>query len=128
MTVKKVSTNKAPNPAGAYSQAIIAGDYIFVAGQGPINKDGEVLNGSIGEQTRLTLQNIEHILKEAGSSLADVVKISVHLHDLNKANFDEYNKVYEQFFSEPLPARITVGSQLLGIDVEIDVVAYIGDK
>jgi 2-iminobutanoate/2-iminopropanoate deaminase len=127
MTVRKISTNQAPNPAGAYSQAIVAGDYIFVAGQGPINKDGEVSKGSIGEQTRLTLQNIEHILKEAGSSLADVVKISVHLNDLNKANFDEYNQVYEQFFSEPLPARITVGSQLLGIDIEIDVVAYIGE-
>ena len=124
--LKKIETDLAPKPSGPYSQAIRAGDYIFVAGQGPIDADGKVIRGTIAEQTAVTLDNIQKILVAAGASMENVVKVSVHLSELNPENFSAYNKVYVDYFKEPLPVRITVGSQLLGIDVEIEVIAYVG--
>jgi 2-iminobutanoate/2-iminopropanoate deaminase len=123
---KQVTTERAAKPGGPYSQAIVAGDYVFVAGQGPITPDGRVVRGTIAEQTRLTLENIREILKAAGSGLEDVVRVSVHLSELNEENFRQFNEVYKEYFRDPLPARITVGSQLLGIDVEIEAIAYKG--
>jgi 2-iminobutanoate/2-iminopropanoate deaminase len=122
----KIATEQAPKPAGPYSQAMWAGDYIFVSGQGPIDSDGNIIRGTIDEQTRLTLDNIQNILSAAGASLKNAVRVSAHLSELNQGNFASYNKVYSEYFKEPFPARITVGSQLLGIDVEIEVIAYIG--
>lgn len=122
----KITTEHAPKPAGAYSQAIRAGDYIFVAGQGPVDADGNVIRGTIAEQTRITLDNIQNILIAAGASLVNAVRVSAHISELNSESFSAYNKVYAEYFEEPLPTRITVGSQLLGIDVEIEVIAYVG--
>jgi 2-iminobutanoate/2-iminopropanoate deaminase len=124
--VEKIFSSQAAPPAGPYSQAIRAGDYIFVAGQGPIDKDGNVHRGTIAEQTRLTLQNISNILEAAGASLKQVVRTSCHLNPLTPETFKEFNEVYMEFFQDPLPTRITVGSSLLGIDVEIEVIAYVG--
>ena len=124
--VEKIFSSQAAPPAGPYSQAIRAGDFIFVAGQGPIDKDGNVIRGTIAEQTRLTLQNISNILEAAGASLKQVVRTSCHLSQLTPETFKEFNEVYKEFFQDPLPTRITVGSSLLGIDVEIEVIAYAG--
>ena len=84
----------------------------------------QVVGETIEEQTRRTLENVKAILEAAGASMADVVKATVHLSDL--ALFDRYNGVYAEFFPDPKPTRTTVGSQLLGIMVEIDVIAYVG--
>ncbi len=72
------------------------------------------------------LENIKAILAAGGATMADVVKVSAHLSDLSL--FERYNKVYATYFPDPKPARITVGSQLLGILVEIDAIAYVGEE
>jgi len=120
-----VKTDKAPKPAGPYSQAIKAGSFIFVAGQGGVDPaTGRFVEGGVEEQTRQTLKNIEAILRAAGSSLDDVVKVSVFLKDVR--DFQTMNKVFAEFFKEPSPARTTVGVEFVAPEmlVEIDVVAY----
>ncbi|GIK42283.1 MAG: endoribonuclease [Chloroflexota bacterium] len=127
MPKQQVSTKKGASPMGAYSQGLKAGDFVFVSGQGPLDPDtGKVVGETIEEQTTRTLENVKAILAAAGASMADVVKVSAHLSDLSL--FDRYNKVYSTYFPDPKPTRTTVGSQLLGIMVEIDAIAYIGDK
>jgi 2-iminobutanoate/2-iminopropanoate deaminase len=119
---EKITVGDAPAPGGHYSQGIVAGPFVFVAGQGPLQvKTGTVPQG-IAAQTDAVLRNLDAILRGAGCSLANVVKVTAHLANLN--DFDAFNAAYSQHFSEPLPVRTTVGSQLKGILVEIDVIAY----
>jgi 2-iminobutanoate/2-iminopropanoate deaminase len=127
MPKQQISTKKGAAPSGAYSQGLKVGDFIFVSGQGPLDPEtGQVVGETIEEQTARTLENVKSILEAAGASMADVVKVSAHLTDLSL--FDRYNKVYATYFPDPKPTRTTVGSQLSGIMVEIDAIAYIGDK
>jgi reactive intermediate/imine deaminase len=108
-----------------YSEAIRAGDYLFVSGQGPLDMVAEkVIKGTIEEETDLTLRNIGAILESAGSDMSQVVKTCVHLADT--ADFDGMGKVFaEHFAAQPRPSRITVQSVLWGgIKVEIDAIAY----
>jgi 2-iminobutanoate/2-iminopropanoate deaminase len=120
-----VAENGAP-PQGAYSQGWRAGDFIFVTGTGPIDPATSALSGeTIEEQTELTIDNIEAILAADGASLADVVKVTVHLSD--PSLFPRYNAVYARRFSQPYPTRTTVGSDLgalPGMLIEIDCIAY----
>jgi len=119
---EELKTTLAPAPAGPYSQGIQFENLIFTAGQGPIDPEtGKVVGETVEEQTVKVLENIKHILEEAGASMTDVVKSTVHLSDL--ADFQAFNEVYKKYFQEPYPVRTTVGSQLLGIKVEIDVIA-----
>lgn len=114
-----------PPPGGAYSPCIRAGDFIFVAGQAPFDPaTGKVVGETIEEQTTRVIENLKIILAAAGATLADVVKATVHLSDMSL--FDRYNVVYASHFPDPKPVRTTVGSQLHGFMVEIDVVAYVG--
>jgi 2-iminobutanoate/2-iminopropanoate deaminase len=114
-----------PKPGGAYSPGIRAGDFIFVAGQGPSNPaTGKIEAEEIEGQTRQVLENVKAILAAGGASMADVVKATVHLSDMSL--FARYNVVYAEYFPDPKPVRTTVGSQLHGFLVEIDVVAYVG--
>lgn len=110
---------------GAYSAAIEMDGWVWVSGQGPLDlNSGEVLRGSVEHETRVTLDNVRHILQSAACDLQDVVKCTVHLADIGA--FDEFNAAYADFFRgcEPLPARTTVQSVLWGgIQVEIDAVA-----
>ncbi len=116
-----ISTKNAPSPAGPYSQGIITDHFVFTAGQRPQDPiTGEIKKG-ITEQTYQVIKNIEAILHEAGCSLKDVVKTTVYLSDIKY--FDEMNKVYKKMFSEPFPARTTIGVQLRGIDIEIEAIA-----
>ncbi|HXK90208.1 MAG TPA: Rid family detoxifying hydrolase [Thermosynergistes sp.] len=118
---KEIRTKNAPMPAGPYSQGIIVGNRIYVAGQGPLNPaTGKVPEG-IEDQTRQVLKNIQAILEAGGAKLDDVVKVTAHLADLKY--FTAFNEVYKTFFKEPFPVRTTVGSQLKDILVEIDVIA-----
>ncbi|CEP67479.1 Endoribonuclease L-PSP/chorismate mutase-like [Moorella glycerini] len=113
-----------PLPAGPYTHAIIAGDYIFVSGQTP-EKPGtdELVEGGIKEQTRQVLEHIKTILATAGCTMDDVVKVNAYLADIN--DFSGYNEVYKEYFSRPYPARLTVQSaNPSNALVEIDVIAY----
>lgn len=127
MSKRQISTQTGAQPVGAYSQGLRVGDFVFVSGQGPLDpKTGAVVGDTIEEQTARVLDNIDAILQAGGATLADVVKVSAHLSDL--ALFERYNRVYASYFPDPKPTRTTVGSQLLGILVEIDAIAYVGPK
>lgn len=119
---KAIRTSNAPDPSGPYSQGLRCGKRIYVSGQGP--KDpatGKTAEG-IEEQTRQVLKNIQAILEAGGATMDHVVKTTVHLQEL-KRDFPAFNSVYKEFFKEPFPVRITVGSTLNNILVEIDVIA-----
>ena len=121
---KIIYTESAPQPKGPYSQAVSAGGFVFVAGQGPVNPETNQFElGDIKSQTKRTLENISEILKAAGLTVNDVVKCSVFLTNIN--DFKEMSEVYSEFFSESKPARTTVEVSALpfGIKVEIDVIA-----
>lgn len=130
MRAKKiVRTQLAPEPKGPYSQGIIAGDLVFVAGQGPVDpQSGRFILGDIREECELTLKNLEAILKASGTTLANVVQCTVYLGDL--ADFEAMNQVYGRFFPAHCPARTTLqaGKLLRGIKVEIDAVALIPNR
>jgi 2-iminobutanoate/2-iminopropanoate deaminase len=121
---KPVVTDKAPKPVGPYSQAIIDGDTIYVAGQGPGNPvTGQLEMGDVPSQTVRTLENLKAILEAAGSSLDKVLRCNVYLKDIN--DFAAMNQVYATYFSSPAPARTTIQAGALpgGISVEIDCIA-----
>lgn len=122
--MKAISTKNAPAAIGPYSQAIEAGGMVFASGQLPINPaTGAFPEGGIKEQTRQSILNAEAILKEAGCSLANVVKTTVLLADI--ADFVAMNEVYASFFSEPFPARSAFAVRDLpkGALVEIEMIA-----
>jgi 2-iminobutanoate/2-iminopropanoate deaminase len=119
-----VSTGGAPKAIGPYSQGIIAGGFVFTAGQVALDpRTGEVVPGGITEQTERVMQNLTAILQAAGSGLDQVVKTTVFLSDM--ADFAAMNEVYARAFGEHRPARSTVavGALPKGVRVEIDAVA-----
>ena len=121
MEKKHIITANAPSPAGPYSQGIAVDRFVFVAGQRPADpKTGEIAEG-IAAQTRQVIENLASVLEAAGSSLEDVVRSTVYLSDIKY--FAEMNAVYEKLMPKPYPARTTIGTQLRGILVEIDVIA-----
>lgn len=118
--MKAINTEKAPKAIGPYSQAIEAGGMIFASGQLPINPaTGEFAEGGIKEQTRQSLTNAKHILEEAGTDLAHVVKTTVFLSDMD--NFAAMNEVYAEFFSMPFPARSAVAVKTLPKNALVEV-------
>lgn len=125
MTRRRVSSDDAPPPAGAYSQGIRAGDFLFLAGQGPLDRDGNLVRASVAEQTRQALSNLDAVARAAGGSLAQAVRVGVYLSSLD--HFAEMNEAYEEFFEDPLPARTTIQSDFNRFDVEIDAVVWLGD-
>lgn len=126
MPKQQITTKSGASPIGAYSQGLRAGDFIFVSGQGPLDPaTGQIVGETVEEQTARVLENIKAILEAGGATMADVVKVTAHLSDLGL--FERYNKVYSTYFPDPKPTRTTVGSQLLGILVEIDAIAYVGE-
>lgn len=108
---------------GIFSDAILAGDFLFVSGQASVDfKTSQFVLGTIEEETYRTLTNIKSIVEAAGGKMVDVVKCTVHLKDIE--DFDRYNVVYAQFFPGTKPARTTVQSVLgKGIKIEIDCIA-----
>src|SRR6266481_5954045 len=121
-----IQSEQGAAPQGAYSQGWRAGDFVFVTGTGPVHaKTGKLVGESIEEQTEQTISNMESVLAADNATLADVVKVTVHLSDT--ALFARYNAVYARRFSRPYPVRTTVGSdlrQLPGMLIEADCVAY----
>ena len=119
-----VSSPDAPKAIGPYSQAVRAGQLLFVSGQVPLDPaTGQIVSGDIAAQTRRVFDNLGAVLKAGGRSFADVVRMTVFLADMN--DFAAVNEVYGTYFSEPYPARATVQVARLPKDarVEIDVIA-----
>ena len=119
-----ISTTKAPSAIGPYSQAIQVGNLLYTSGQLPIDPaTGAFAEGGIQEQTRQSLLNVKAILEEAGLTMANVIKTTVFMADMN--DFTAMNAIYSEFFSEPYPARSAVAVKTLpkGALVEIEVVA-----
>lgn len=117
-------TSEAPAPGGAYSQGIAAGPWVFTAGMGPHDPaSGRIVGSTIQEQTGQALANVEAIIVARGVSLNDIVKMTVHLEDLDR-DFAGFDAAYRAFFQAPFPVRTTVGSKLDGILIEIDCIAY----
>lgn len=122
-----VTTPHAPGAIGPYSQAIRAGDFVFLSGQIPLDPGtGQLVAGGIVEQTHQVLKNLGAVLEAAGTSYARVVKTTVYLADMGE--FGAMNEIYGTYFSSPAPARATVQAARLPRDVrvEIDAVAYLG--
>jgi 2-iminobutanoate/2-iminopropanoate deaminase len=123
--IERIVPKNTPTPRGPYSPVVRAGDFIFVAGQGPIDPATDDMSlGSIEHETRVTLNNVKRLLEAAGATLADVVKVSVFLRDGN--DFAAMNSVYKEFFGDAPPARTTVAVAFAhpSMKVEIDCIAY----
>ncbi len=123
---ERIATEKAPAAIGPYSQAIKAGNTIYVSGQIPIDPaKGEFAGDDIAAQTRQSLTNIKNILAAAGTDMSHVVKTTVLLADI--ADFTAMNDVYAEFFTEPYPARAAFQAAAIpkGALVEIEAVAVI---
>jgi 2-iminobutanoate/2-iminopropanoate deaminase len=118
--IDKIETGNAPGAIGPYSQAVAAGDLIFVSGQIPLDADtGGVVAGGISEQALKVIDNVENILESAGSGLDRVVKVEVFLSDME--DFSRMNEVYsERFSGEVKPARCVVQAARLPKDVRIE--------
>lgn len=121
-----IHTDKAPAAIGPYSQAIHAGNLVFVSGQLPVDPaTGNFAEGGIKELTRQSLTNMKHILAAEGLTMAQVVKTTVFMADM--ADFAEMNEVYAEFFAQPFPARSAVAVKTLpkGARVEIECIAAV---
>jgi len=115
-----IRADGAPAPMGPYSQAIKSGGFLFLAGQGPFRPDGSKVEGPFEDQARQTLQNLQSVAAAAGASLADAVRVGVYLRDMSK--FAAMNKIYAEYFRDPMPARTTIQSDLPGFEIEVDAV------
>lgn len=112
-----------PAPAGPYSHAVVAGGFVFISGQGPVNPETGTMPDAFKDQVRQTFENVRTILEAAGAGLEDVVKVNAYVTDLTR--FSEFNEVYKEFFRHDPPARTTVATALLGMLVEVDCIAVL---
>ncbi len=125
MSLTAIQTEQAPSALGPYSQAIRAGDMIYLSGQIPLEAASmQLIEGDISAQTQQVFKNLQAIAEAAGSHLAQAVKINISL--TNLADFDAVNAVMKQFFKEPYPARACVQVAALpkAVDVEIEAILY----
>ena len=125
--MRPVTTRSAPGAIGPYSQAIRAGDFVFLSGQIPLDPEtGRIVADGVVDQTHQVLKNLGAVLTAAGASYSQVVKTTVYLADMSE--FNAMNQVYAEYFGAPAPARATVQAARLPRDVrvEIDAIAYVG--
>jgi len=121
MTKEVISTDGAPEAVGAYSQGVATDDLVFTAGQIPMTPDGEMVEGTVAEQTERALKNLSAVLEEAGSSLNDAVKVTVFLGDIDE--FEEMNSAYKEFFDDEPPARSAVEAGAIPKDAAVEIEA-----
>ena len=126
MSITPIQTDKAPSAIGPYSQAVKAGNTVYISGQIPLVPETmELVKGDISAQTHQVFENLKAIAEAAGSSLSEAVKINISLIDLG--DFDAVNTVMKAFFTEPYPARACVQVAALpkGVPVEIEAIVHI---
>ena len=123
MPILVVNTSNAPEAVGPYSQAVAAGGFVFCSGQIPLTPSGELVDGTVADGTRRCLENLAAVLEAAGTSIANVIKVTAYLTDMD--DFPEFNEAYGEFFGDEPPARATVGVASLpkGARVELECVA-----
>jgi 2-iminobutanoate/2-iminopropanoate deaminase len=119
----KIQTSKAPKAIGPYSQAIVAGNFVFTSGQIHTTPDGKLLEGTIEEQAHQVMKNLNAVLNAAGVTFADVVKATMYVTDMSL--YGQINEVYASYMAEPFPAREAVEVKALpkGAKIEISMVA-----
>jgi 2-iminobutanoate/2-iminopropanoate deaminase len=123
-----VTAEAAPAALGPYSHAVRSGNLLFLSGQTPLDPAaGKLVEGSVGDQTRQCLKNLQAVCAAAGASLENAVRCGIYVTDMG--TFAEVNEVYAMFFSDPQPARSTIGvaSLPLGAQVEIDAIVALAD-
>ena len=128
MTKTIVHTDAAPAAVGPYSQAVVAKGLVFCSGQIPLDPEsGELVEGTIADQTRRCMRNLDAVLKEAGSELGRLVKVTVYLADI--ADYADFNAAYEEFVGSSAPARAAFAVKDLpkGARIEIECIAQAGD-
>lgn len=125
MACKPVLSPDAPAPSGGYSQGIVVGGFLYLAGQGPFDVHGARVGSTIAEQVRQVLGNLDAVARAAGGSLQTAARVGMYISDM--AHFDEMDAEYQTFFSDPMPARTTIQSDLVGFDVEGDAVVWLED-
>ncbi len=121
-----IYTDRAPKAIGPYSQAVRAGNMVFLSGQIPLDpKTGELVSGDIAVEARRVFDNLKAVAETAGDGLKDVVRVTIYLTDLG--NFAKVNEVMAEYFHEPYPARATLGVASLpkGARVEIDAIMVV---
>lgn len=121
-----IGTDKAPDAIGAYSQAVRAGNYVYLSGQIPLDPDTmEIVEGDFRARATRVFKSLEAVTRAAGGSLKDVVKLNVYLTDLDQ--FAQVNEVMSEFFDEPYPSRAAVGVASLpkGVDIEVEGIMYL---
>jgi 2-iminobutanoate/2-iminopropanoate deaminase len=126
MKKKVIQTEKAPKAIGPYSQAIQAGNFLFISGQIPLDpRTGDLMKGDIHKQTQQVLENIKGVLESQGLGMENVVKATLFLKDI--ANFNQVNEAYATYFPSSPPARSTVEVAKLprDADIEIEAIALI---
>ncbi len=126
MTIKTVNTEAAPAAIGPYSQAVVAGGLLFVSGQIPLDPaSGEIVDGGLPAQTRRVLDNMKAVVEAGGSSMDNVVKVTIYITDMKQ--FAVVNEIYGNYFSDPFPARACVQVSELpkGVEVEMDAIAQL---
>ena len=121
-----ITTDKAPEAIGPYSQAILVGGMLYTSGQIALRPDGTMVEGGVAEQTRQVLNNLSAVLEAAGGTLNDVIKTTIYLAEME--DFITVNRIYAEFFGDHRPARSTVAVKTLpkGALVEIDCIAQPG--
>jgi len=123
----KIETKDAPAAIGTYSQAVRAGDTVWLSGQIPLDPaTGQMVQGTFEDRAKRVFENLRAVCRAAGGDFGRVVRVTVYLTDLS--NFGKVNEVMATYFSEPYPARAAVGVATLprGADVEVDAVMYLG--
>lgn len=126
MKKEVVYSEKAPKPIGPYSQAIKAGNFVFISGQIPLDpKTGEIIKDDFRKAVKTVLENIKNIVEASGGSLENIVKVTVYMKDLGK--FTEFNTIYGEYFKEKPPARVVIEASHLpkNVDLEVEAIAYL---
>ena len=121
-----IHSNEAPNAIGPYSQAVRVGDTVYLSGQIPLDPQTmELVEGDIGARARRVFDNLTAVMQEAGSSLSDIVKLTIYLVDLEQ--FGQVNEVMAEYFDAPFPSRATVAVAALpkGAPIEVEAVAHL---
>jgi reactive intermediate/imine deaminase len=127
--MRSITTPEAPAAIGTYSQAVRAGDFVFLSGQIPLDpKSMRLVEGEFEDRVRRVFDNLRAVCREAGGDFDRIARVTVYLTDLG--NFAKVNEVMASYFNEPYPARAAIGVASLprGCDVEIDAIMYLGDR
>ncbi len=126
MRKRIINTDRAPAAIGPYSQAVLAGDALYISGQIPLGpRTGEIVEGGLSAQTTQVLENMKAVVEAAGAEMESIVKVTIYLTDMKQ--FAVVNEIYGSYFSAPHPARACVEVSALpkGVEIEMDAIAHL---